>query len=383
VGDKVTVGSIVIRIQHTVSKATDAVERITASYLPVGGGEDGAGVGEADAVGGVAVGVAVSAVVGMAVGVVVGAVVDVAVGAEVGNVVGVDVWVADGLSVGVVVGAEVGKAVGVLAETGDDELGDEVGPGVVGTVTPDTAFTFFNVGSLDALKVEINARRSCSVSKGAVAKDSGVMFVSVGVYTMIWVYSTTTLPSCNWRCPCINFWVNETSVPWMVVSKFETRPLASMEDLMNDSVNSSHEVCAVLGNVVIPDKVIVSPSKVTVVTDGIGDTLLVLFVVGAFVSLTVGALVFLTTPTVVLVVLARPLDGAFVDFTVRAFVSFAAEDLPSSRTFGRKIRKASLWPVWSPTKSFCCKAAPSLSPLLLLDSIIVVITGTCLYRNLL
>jgi hypothetical protein len=91
VGDKVTVGSIVIRIQHTVSKATDAVERITASYLPVGGGEDGAGVGEADAVGGVAVGVAVSAVVGMAVGVVVGAVVDVAVGAEVGNVVGVDV----------------------------------------------------------------------------------------------------------------------------------------------------------------------------------------------------------------------------------------------------------------------------------------------------
>jgi hypothetical protein len=396
-GVGVAVGGAVVGIAVGVSVGAGVGVAIGGAVVgkAVGGPvEAGVGVAVGGAVVGIAVGVSVGAGVGVAVGgavvgAVVGLVVGLAVGADVGVAVGVLVGAVVDVAVGMTVGMAVAMAIGVMADTGADELGDGVGPatgeGVAGTVTPDAAFTFCKVGSFDALTVVAKSCRSCSLSKGAAAKDSGVMlFVPVCVYTKVWVYSTTTLPPCNWRCPSINLGVDETLVTWMVVSKFETLPLASMEDLLNDSVNFSHELCAVSGNVVTPNKVIVNPCKVTVVTDGVGDTLLVRFVVGAFVNLTVGALVVLAPPTVrALVVLARPLAGALVDLTVRAFVTLAADFLTSSPAFRRKIRKALLWPVWNPTKSFCCKLVPSLGPFMVLDSFIVVIAGTYLYRNLL
>jgi hypothetical protein len=148
------------------------------------------------------VGVAIEAVVGVAEGVVVGDDVGPVIDAAVGMVLGVALGMALGVALGLALGMALGKALKVRVGTGADELGDGVGPatgeGVVGTVTPDAAFTFCKVGSFDALTVVAKSCRSCSLSKGAAAKDSGVMIsVPVCVYTKVWVYSTTTLPPCN------------------------------------------------------------------------------------------------------------------------------------------------------------------------------------------
>jgi hypothetical protein len=135
---------------------------------------------------------------------------------------------------------------------------------------------------------------------------------------MVWVYSIVS-------CPCIKFWRWKTSVTLMVVSKFDTFLSKLLEDRVNSSVNSSHVACEGSVSSLIPNKIIVNPSKVALVTDVVGD-------VSLLVALNVGALVFLAV--FALMVMYKTSVGALVVLSVDVFSSF-----------GLKARRTSLLPL--------------------------------------